>query len=162
MRVVAGRRERLPFQSGQEHRIARRQRGVEREARTALSRGAIAELAFVPVAHRGRLGGRDRGAAAVARLQRGVAAAVIGMQVGIDQAVERPPLQRVLDERHRLRRVRVIAAVDQRGAGLVLQDNIVGRQPAALEDRDAGRQADHVSRRTPRPRGGGFQARSSA
>jgi hypothetical protein len=61
---------------------------------------------------RGRLAVRDDGAAGIRLLTDGVAAAMVGMQVGVDQAIELPPLQLMLHQCQGLRRMGDLAAID--------------------------------------------------
>ncbi|MPN61475.1 hypothetical protein SDC9_209212 [bioreactor metagenome] len=71
-----------------------------------------------------------------ARLQRGIAAAMVAVQVGIEQLVQHTPVQRRLHQRHGLRRVGAVAAVHQRRGVAPQQQHVVGRQPAAFDDND--------------------------
>ncbi len=133
MRIVPGRAQNLPGHAAQFEPVARGQRTVKAEALALLARGLVAQRIFIPHPYLVRLGRGNGDVAAVARFQRGVAAAVIRMQVGIHHAFERTARQRVLHHRQRLRHVDLVPAVDQRrGTGTGEQD-IVRRQPAALE-----------------------------
>jgi len=77
-------------------------------------------------------------------LQRGVAAAMVGMQVGVDDARERlvgARAERAAHECERLRGVVHVAGVDQHRTGLArrrVDEQVVRRQPAALEYRQPG------------------------
>ncbi|MCY1361993.1 hypothetical protein D9M69_486910 [compost metagenome] len=133
MRVMAWRGHHLPRDAAQCHHIAIVQHAVEAKAVALLPGGKVGERLGIPRGHGRGFGRGNRGARLPARLQRGVAATVIGMQVGVEDARQRPVLQRGRDQRHGLRRMRDVAGVDQRGIVAIDEQDVVGRQPAALE-----------------------------
>ena len=147
MGIVAGRGVHLPQAVAEPDVGAGLQQGVVRERGAALARGRVGERLGVPVAHMPRQTGRNGGPERrPGRLQRGVAAAVVAVQVGVDQQVQRPLAQRRPHQRDGLRRVRGIAAVHQRGGVRALDQDVVGRQPAAFQNRDVGRERVHRAR----------------
>jgi hypothetical protein len=127
MRIVARRPQHLPAQAAQLDFLAGSEHLRETEARALLARGTVAERVLVPAADLVRLRRRDRGMAAVGRLQGRVAAAMVRMQVGVDEQVELAPAQRMAHQRQRLRRMREVAAVDQRGRAAAVEQHVVGR-----------------------------------
>ena len=141
MRVVPRCRMHLPMQVAQQHLGARLQRGIQMEAWALLARRYVAQGMGVP--HANKVGvarwnmGLQRG---VARLECGVAPAVVAVQMGVEQQVERAALQRRVHQRERLINVGAVAAVDECGAALTLDQDVVAGQPAPLEDGNAGRQ----------------------
>jgi len=61
---------------------------------------------------------------------------MVAVQMGVEQQIQRPPAQAGLHQRHGLRGVAAIAAIDQ-GRGVAPQEQqVVGRQPAALHNND--------------------------
>ena len=112
---MPGRRQHLPRQISEHQQIAVLQGVVENEPRALLAGAAVGERMLIPGAHHLGFRSRDRCAAAIGLLQGIVAAAVIGMQMRIQQAIQRPPLQAVRHQRTVLRRMGQIAAVDQCG-----------------------------------------------
>jgi hypothetical protein len=69
---------------------------------------------LVPVGDGGMEAGRDDDFAVESSLQRGIAANVVGMGMGVDQAAEGTAGERVANEVDRLPGMADIAAVDQR------------------------------------------------
>jgi hypothetical protein len=95
----------------------------------ALAGGAVAEGGLIPVAHLVHLGGGDGDAAAIGLLQGGIAAAVVGMQMGIDQQVELVAAtlaQYVPNQGLRLFGMADVAAVDHRHFVAAEQQHVVG------------------------------------
>ena len=84
---------------------------------------------------------RQRDRAAVARLDRRVAAHVIAVAVRIDQPRERRRAQslRRREQLERQRRVPHVTRVDQHVTLATLEQDVVRRQPVAHEDADLGR-----------------------
>jgi hypothetical protein len=77
---------------------------------------------------------RNADGAAPAPLNRRIAAAVIGVQVGVDQAGQGLRTQSMAHQRHRLLSMQAVAAVDQhRAAALAVQQDVVGREPASFQ-----------------------------
>ena len=93
---------------------ARFERVVIGETRALLGGGAEAQRVFVPSVDLRAFRRRDRDAATVCGAQGRVAAAVVGVQVGVHDTVQRTALQRVAYERQRLRGVRDVTGVDER------------------------------------------------
>jgi hypothetical protein len=119
MRVVAGRGVHLPQGGTQLARAAGLQRGLEAKTRALLARGAVTQGIGIPVAHLRRMPRRDgRQQAGVALLQCRIAAAVVAVQMGVEQALERRALQRMRDQRQRLLGMRAVPGIDQRGGAV--------------------------------------------
>ena len=76
----------------------------------------------------------------VSGLKRRIAAAMVAMQVGIDQQIQWPALQCVRHQRLGLMGVSAITTIDQRAVTVTLNQHIVARQPATLKDLDSHRQ----------------------
>ena len=144
MRVVARRGVDLPGGGAQQNFTTGLQQAVKPERWALLAGGGVAQCVGVPLLHIGRLAGRDEGAhTGVTLLQRSVAAAVVAVQVGVEHQVQRLARQCAVDQGHGLCGVGAVAGVDQGRAavaGVTAQQNVVGRQPAALQNRDAGGQ----------------------
>ena len=70
-------------------------------------------------------------------LQRGIAADVVGMGMGVDQAAERNGRRARGGRGDGLFGMVDVAAVDQRRPVAIETQDIVGRQPAAFEDEQA-------------------------
>ncbi|MNL58625.1 hypothetical protein D3C87_1822760 [compost metagenome] len=123
------------------------QQRVEGEALALLAGSHEAQGVVIPRGHRRRLGGRDRRVRLPARLQRGVAAAMVRMEMGVDDLPQRPAIERRRDQGLGLGGVGQVAGVDERRvAGLVIdQQHVVGRQPTALEYADGGWQRGRES-----------------
>ncbi len=138
MRVVPRRGQHLPGAPAHAQRAAGLDAGLRHEALAALARRGVAQRLLVPVDNRLPLARRDAQARAELALQRGIAAAVVGVQVGVDDAVQRLAAQAVADQLHGLLGVYAVAAVDQHRAFTVTgEQHVVRRQPAALEDAQA-------------------------
>ena len=88
-RVVAGRGEHLPGAAAAAQRVAGGELRVGREALATLPRRAVGQRLLVPAQHRLPLPGRDVDGHAERALQRRVAAAVVGVQVRVDEARQR-------------------------------------------------------------------------
>ena len=119
-------------------------RAVGVEPGHQLPAGAVGEGAFVPFAHGLGVARRHGGERTRFALQQRVAAAVIAVQVGVDNARQRLALKRVLNERQRLIGVVDVPGVDQHRAGFArggVNEDVVAGQPAAFEDAQA-RQRD--------------------
>ncbi|MPM82343.1 hypothetical protein SDC9_129404 [bioreactor metagenome] len=105
--------------------------------RAMLAGGLVAQGDRVPLAHLLEVAGRDaRIHLRPAGLQCCIAAAVVAVQMGVDEQIKRPALQRGGHQIDGLRRMREIAAVHQRRAVLALEQHVVGRKPAALQHGD--------------------------
>jgi hypothetical protein len=84
--------------------------------------------------HRVRVAGRDQRLHVwVGLLQGRIAAAVVAVQMGVDQQVQHAIFQGCTHQRQGLRRMQTVAAVNQRGAVDALNQDVVGRQPAPLQ-----------------------------
>ena len=116
MRIVTGRAEHLPVERAEPQLRAGRDRLGEGEALAGLAGSAKRQAGFVPIAHRVGFGCGNRGTARPCRLQQRVAAAVIRMQMRVDDQIERSRAERLPHERDGLRRVRRVAGIDQSGA----------------------------------------------
>ena len=125
---MPGRRVHLPQPIAQPDFGARLQQRVKAKLRASLSGGRIGQRIHIPVPHRlgqpGRYGGAQR---RVMALQGSVAAAVVAVQMGVDQLVQRASTQGRFDQGHRLRRVAGVAAVNQGGVVLAQQQDVVRR-----------------------------------
>ena len=76
----------------------------------------------------------------VSGLKRRIAAAMVAMQVGIEQHVQRSALQCVSHQRLGLLCVCAVATINQCAVFASLNEHIVARQPATLKDLDSRRQ----------------------
>ena len=112
------------------------------EARRLLAERREQEGVFVPFGNAGVEAGGDDDFAAEFRLQRRVAADVVGVRVGIYEPFQASTAQGMADQIDGLRGVRDVAAIDQRGVVAIEKQDVVGRQPAALEDEQRVRKAD--------------------
>src|SRR5690606_33187965 len=153
--IEAGSRMSDPAQAARLELVARRQRVVHREARAGLAGVAMGEGVDVPGARRLEACRRYRDAAAVALVHRGVATAMVGMKMGVDDAADAPgrgPLvrERGIDERERRRGVLDEARVHHGGRVGIDEQDVVGREPVALDEAHAGRQ--RVGQAQVRPR----------
>ena len=82
-----------------------------------------------------RLAARDmRLQSGISRLQRRIAAAVVAVQVGVDDVIQRSTFECRTDQIQRLIDMRAIACVDQRSAVLADEEDVVAGEPTALED----------------------------
>ena len=133
VRVVAGRGQRLPFAGADAQPVAGRHAAVCREALAVLAQRPVAQRLLVPALHRVQARRRHLHPQRPLLLQRRVAAAMVGMQVRVDQLPQRPRPQRLLQQRHGLRGVHAVAAVDQHAAIAVVEQHVVRGQPAALQ-----------------------------
>ena len=155
MRVVPGRGMDLPALAADVQGLAGLHGLVGAVGGAALAGGAVAQGRFVPGLHGGPGPHGHADAAAVRLLQRGVAAAVVRMQVGVDDARQAFALQRMGHQGGRLRGVVDVAAVDQHGAfAPAVQQDVVRRQPAALEHAQAGGLTQRILHRADRVRPG--------
>ena len=117
------------------------QERIKCESRALLAGRRVSERLRIPVGDECGLARRDqRLQIGIALLQRGISAAMVAVQVRVEQAVEWAPLQRLPGQGHGLRGMRAVTAVHQRGRVPADEQDVVGRQPAALEDGDSGRQ----------------------
>ena len=127
---------------------ARLDQSVVRESFALLSGRNEREFVLVPAGDGVCVAGRDVDRGAERPLQFRVAAAVVGVQVRVDDARQRSSLQRVPHQFPRLLLVRDVAGVDEgRAAVVVEQQHVVGRQPSALEHADRRREGS--GHRTP-------------
>ena len=98
--VVAGGGVHLPGGRPQAHRLARHQGRIDAEGLAELAGVAVAEPVLVPLAHQvGAAGGHPGLQRRVARLQGGVAAAMVRVQVGVEHPAQALARQRVVDQR---------------------------------------------------------------
>ncbi len=142
MRVVSWRGMYLPGQVAKHHIPAWRQKPVETKAGTHLPGRAITQCILIPDLHQRCLARWDQGARhGIALLQRRVAAAVVAVQMRIQRKVEGSIAQCGLDQRQGLCGVRGVASVDQGGFVTTDQEDVVGREPPALENLELRRQS---------------------
>jgi hypothetical protein len=140
VRVMPRRGMDLPVAPGQPHAGAGLQYAGQRKWRAFLAGGGVAQRLGIPVAHEFGLARRDIGPGLrPARLQCGIAAAVVAVQMGVEDARQRLASQRLLDQQHGLPGMADVAGIDH-GRAVVLrigrvgrEDDVVGRQPAALQ-----------------------------
>ncbi|MNT27973.1 hypothetical protein D3C72_1636280 [compost metagenome] len=130
---MAGRAQRLPGQVAQSQHVAGRDGGVKAEARALLARGLETQGVDIPGAHLVRFRHGNGRMAAVLLLQQRVAAAMVGMQMGVEQAVQRTAGKAMAQQGQGLRCMRDIAAVDQGRVLPAQEQDVVRRQPAAFE-----------------------------
>ena len=142
LHVVTGNGQRLPVEFAHPDFIAGADQVVVLEAGGLLAQRREQQGIFVPLGNGGVETGRDDDFAAESRLQRRVAADVVGVRVRIYEPFEASTAQGVADQIDGLGGVRDIAAIDQRGVFALDKQNVVGRQPAALEDEQRVRKAD--------------------
>ena len=141
MRVVAWRSVHLPVNVAQPDLAAWQQHLIEIKLRTVLAGRRVGERMRIPGAHVfGQTWWNQRLQIRVMPLQRGIAAAVVAVQMGVHEHIERSTIQSRFDQGQGLRRVRNVAAVDQRRAVFADDQDVVGGEPATLEDRDAFRE----------------------
>jgi hypothetical protein len=140
MRIVSGCGDRVPAPTTGDENFSRCQRGGVREALAALAGAGVRQAHRVPCRHRGGVARRHDDRRAEGTLQRGVAAAVIRMQMRVDDALQGLPAQRMAHQRHGLLGMRDVPGVDQHRAALAahaVDHDVVRRQPAALEHGEA-------------------------
>jgi hypothetical protein len=139
--VVAGRRVDLPDRLAQRDAPARRQRTIDEEAGAGLAGQLVAERRLIPVQDSGHAGRRNPGLDTAAALQRSVTAAMVGMQMGVDDAAQRLACKCVVDQCQRLFGMRAEAGVDhcRRRHAVAVEHRLVRRQPAPLQHRHAER-----------------------
>ena len=134
-----------PVVSAQSYLAAHHQRVVKGKTLALLPGGAVAQGVIVPMRD-GLLQARWDGGVhlAVAALQGGIAARVVRVQVGVDNAAQRARVQGIIQQGQGLVDVGEVTRVDH-GRGLTLgEDHLVGRQPAALQHPQAARQGHGV------------------
>ena len=95
---------------------------------------------LVPAGHRRADAGGHADGAAEGALDGRVAADVVGMGVGVEEAGQPPPAQGLPQQRDGLPGMANVAAVDEARRATVEQQHVVGRQPAPLQHLDGGRQ----------------------
>ena len=131
-----GRRVRLPFEAAALECVARGDRVVEAERI-----GALVELRHPRALRRPRLdvlrfarGNRD--AAAVGVRDRGVAAHVVGVAMGVDEALERLAVEALgaREELERLLAMGAVARVDEHVVARREHHDLVAVEPAAHDD----------------------------
>ena len=126
---------------GSRHTRSGLQQPIQTKPRARLARRLVGECELIPVPNRSSRTRRNEGAEiGVPRLQRGVAAAMVAMQVRVDQRGQPPPARGRFDQLQGLGRVRDIPAVHERGIVHSEQDHIVRRQPPTLENAYVRRQ----------------------
>jgi len=132
--VVAGNGKGLPVESAHPDLVAVADQRVVLEAGALLAERRKQQGILVPVGDRRMQSGRDDDFAAEGGLQRSVAADVVGVGMGVDQARQPPSGQRVADQVDGLGGMGDVAAIDQRRLLALEKEDVVGRQPAAFED----------------------------
>ena len=131
------RRMHLPGFVAQQDTRARLQHCVKPKSRAVLTRGRVAQGIGVPVAHVGCLAGRNRGAQRrPGALQGCVAAAVVAVQMGVEDAIQWPAREAAFQQGHGLLGMAAVAGVHHRRVALADKKDVVGRQPAALQHGD--------------------------
>ena len=96
------------------------------EARAILARGPVAQTRFIPLLYGLRIARRNAGThLRPALLQQGVAAAMVAVQVGVDNALQRRALQGRFNQRQRLLGVDAIAGIDHR-CGALREHGVIG------------------------------------
>ena len=158
LRVVPWRGDRLPWQSAKFDHLTINQHIVEGELFAALTGRPEAQGLRIPIAHRLRTGHRNDRATAIGPLQDGIAAAVVRVQMRVDQQFEPALAKRMPDDRQRHVGMFDVAGVDQGGVMPVVKEHTVGRQPVALDEPHRGRQR---RRSMGRLRGHGDSARAA-
>ncbi len=139
--VVAGRGQRLPDHAAHFEFAVGFDHTVVGEALAALLRGVEHHRIGIPLGDHAFDAGGDHDLAAEGRLQRGIAADMVGMRMGVDQAAQRdgpapcrtlsagdsasPASERRLYELHGLRRMADIAGIDQRGRAALEEQDVV-------------------------------------
>ena len=83
---------------------------------------------------------RYRDMAMMCRLNGRIAADVVEVRMGVDQPRQAATVQCTFEQGQRLRRVADVAAIDQCRRIAIEKDDVVRRQPAALEHEHAVRQ----------------------
>ena len=131
---MAGHGQRLPVEAAQFEFAAGADQAVVLKAGCLLAEWREQQGVFVPFGDGGMETGRNDDFAVEGRLQCGVAADVVGVRVGIYEPLEASTAQGMADQVDGLRGMRDIAAIDQRCLVAVEEQDVVGRQPAALED----------------------------
>ena len=131
----------LPCAPTQLHAGAGLQRALQAKAWALLAGGLVAQGHGVPVAHGVGLARRHPGLhLGPGGLQRGIAAAVVAVQVGVENALQCPPAQRRLHQRHGLLCMAAVTRVHHRRPFRASENNAVGRQPAAFQESGVGGQ----------------------
>ncbi|MNT46319.1 hypothetical protein D3C72_1829530 [compost metagenome] len=143
---MPGRRTHLPLLQAQQHLCSWLQHAIGAKTRAVLARGSVGQLRLVPVDHRLGVAGWNEGLRLrPALLQRRVTAAVIAVQVGVGQALQRGALQRRFHQRHGLFGMAAIPCIHHsRHPGS--KHRVVGRQPATFDELKAGRQGNRRAR----------------
>ena len=131
---MPGRRMNLPCAIGQADRRSRLQHPLGMKPGAGLSCWLVGEVDDIPVLHGiGQSGGYQRLELGPGLLKRCVAAAMVTVQVGIDQAMQRSTSQCLLNQRQRLCAVREVTTVNQDSFFRAGQQQMVGGQPASLK-----------------------------
>ncbi len=141
---MTGRRMGFPGQATGIECLTRAERSGGGESRAALAGHPIRQGVGIPLTHGLQAGLWHDDRAIMGGGQRGIAAAVIRMQMGVDDARQSGllpdggPGQRLLDEPAGQRHMLVIPGIDEGGAAvLVMHEHMIGRQPVALDETDA-------------------------
>jgi hypothetical protein len=104
------------------------------KTRRLLTEGREQERGFIPFGNRCLQTSRDENAALMDRLNGRIAANVVRVGMGVDQPVQFPPVEGVIDQGNSLFRMGDIAAVDQRCCRTIKGQDVICRKPAAFED----------------------------
>ena len=124
--VMARRGMHLPQALTQPYLAARLQQRIKAKLRASLAGRRVGEGVYIPVPHRlGQPRGYGGAQGRIPALQGRVAAAVVAVQMGVEQLVQRSPAQGRPDQRQGLWCMGGIAAVDQGRAVLSEQQDIV-------------------------------------
>ena len=140
MRIVPRRGVDLPPTATQLSHSARFQYAIRAKARAELPGWLVGERHRVPVAHLRQLPWRNDGLrAGPARLQRGIATAVVAVQMRVENASQGAIAQRPLHQRHRFCRIGVVARIHYGHVARAGEKDVVRRKPAALKYGDFSR-----------------------
>ena len=145
MRIMAWGGMHLPQQATPAVAAARLQQSVDAKGLAQLAGGPVAQAVLVPGSDGLGLSGGNPGVQpGPVALQPGITATVITVQVGVDQQVQGSIAQGAGHQGTGLVGMGLVAAVDQHAGLGIAQQDVVGRQPAALEHGDSIRQGGAV------------------
>ena len=114
------------------------QQPVRSKARAVLASGPKVQALFVPVFDSLRLARRNPGLQSrVTCCQCRIAAAVVAVQVGVEQQIQLAALELLVYQVQQQGGMGVVTAVHQHAVFGILQEHAVGRKPATLEHVDA-------------------------
>ena len=137
--VVTGNRNRLPVQPAHLQFAAGSDQPVVLEARCLLSQWRQQQRFLVPFGDGCMQASRDDDLAAEPGLYGSIAANVVGVRMGVYQAIEASTAQGFANQRDGLGGMGDVAAVDQRRLVTIEAQDVVRRQPAAFENLQAVR-----------------------